>query len=99
MYRIRYKQIFIHLDICKVKYPKALHAFGIRLRQLREERNLSQQELADLSDLTRITITRFENGQMNPTFDALVGITKGLEIPLKELVDVELPKEKPVRKI
>jgi len=80
-----------------VKYPLALKTFGHRLRQIREERNLSQQELADLADLTRITITRFENAQMTPTLEALIGITKGLEIPLKDLMDFSLPKEKPVK--
>jgi transcriptional regulator with XRE-family HTH domain len=48
-----------------------------------------------LADLTRISITRFENAKMNATLEALVGIAKGLEIPLTELVDFPLPNEKP----
>ena len=77
-----------------MKYPSAAKAFGVRLRQLREERKLSQQELADLADLTRVTITRFENAKMNATLEALVGIAKGLEITLKELVDFPIPRER-----
>ena len=93
MYRIRYVLFLVEPDLWSVKYPNATKTFGIRLRQIREERGLSQQELADLADLSRLTITRFENAQMNPSLDALVGICKGLEMPLKELVDFPIPKE------
>ena len=54
---------------------------------------MSQQELADLSDLARKTIVRIENGD-GTTFDVLVSLALGLEIPLEELVKFPLPKGK-----
>jgi transcriptional regulator with XRE-family HTH domain len=75
-----------------VKNPAAIRAFGIYVRQLREQRNLTQQELADLSDLARKTIVRIENGD-STTFDAMVSLARGLEISLEELVGFPLPKE------
>lgn len=98
MYRIRYVTFLIGADLWGVKYPIEAKAFGIRLRQIREKRGLSQQELADLADLSRLTITRFENAQMNPSLDALVGIGRGLEMPLKELVDFVVPDERAAKK-
>lgn len=81
-----------------MKHPSSVKEFGVHLRQLREARNLSQQELADLSELDRITITRVENAKIALTLDHLIGIAKGLEIPMSTLMGFELKKEKPVRK-
>jgi len=76
-----------------VKNPASIKAFGVHVRQLREARGLSQQQLADLSDLARKTIVRIENGD-STTFDVMVSLARGLEISLEELVRFPLPKEK-----
>lgn len=81
-------------DLWLVKNPKGVKAFGIYLRQLRETRNLSQQELADLADLAKKTIQRIENGHAAATNDVMISIARALNISLKELVDFNLPKEK-----
>lgn len=80
-----------------MKHPLSLKEFGIHLRQLREARGLSQQELADLSELDRVTVTRVENSKISLTLDHLIGIAKGLEIPMSTLMDFKLPKEKPMQ--
>ena len=76
-----------------MKNPASIKAFGVHVRQLREKRNLSQQELADLADLARKTIVRIENGD-STTFDVMVSLARGLEVSLEELVRFSLPKEK-----
>lgn len=76
-----------------MKNPASIKAFGVHVRRLREARNLSQQELADLADLARKTIVRIENGD-GTTFDVLVSLARGLEISLEELVRFPLPKER-----
>lgn len=76
-----------------MKNPASIKAFGVHVRQLREARGLSQQELADLADLARKTIVRIENGD-STTFDVMVSLARGLEISLEELVRFPLPKEK-----
>ena len=40
--------------------------FGERLKQLREERNLSQQELGDENGVTKDTLYRWEASKMQP---------------------------------
>ncbi|MCW3126591.1 MAG: hypothetical protein JWO03_2249 [Bacteroidetes bacterium] len=77
-----------------VKNPLAIKEFGIHLRRLREARDLSQQELADLSDIAKRTIIRVENGKSAATNDIMISIARGLETTLIELVDFQLPKEK-----
>lgn len=76
-----------------MKNPLAAKAFGVHLRRIRESRELSQQELADLCDLSRRTIIRIENGD-STNLDVLVSLAKGLEIDFSELVIFEIPKEK-----
>lgn len=71
-----------------------IKAFGIHLRRMREERKHSQQALADLADLAKSSIQRFENAEMNPTLDALLSIANALEMPLHELMNFSIPKEK-----
>ncbi len=76
-----------------MKHPAAIRTFGVHLRQLREKQQLSQQELANLADMAKTSIQRFENAQMSATIDALISIAKGLEIPMKDLMDFSFPKE------
>lgn len=77
-----------------MKNPSGIKAFGVHLRRLREAKELSQQELADLSDVAKITVQRIENAKYTVTLDVLISIAEGLEIPLKELVDYHYPKER-----
>lgn len=76
-----------------VKNPLGVKEFGIHVRRLREERKLSQQELADLADLAKKTITRIENGNAAATNDVMISLARALNITLNELVSFQLPKE------
>jgi DNA-binding XRE family transcriptional regulator len=55
---------------------------------------MSQQQLANEADRPKITIQRIENGKYSPTLDVVISIARGLKVPLKELMDYHLPKEK-----
>ena len=70
-----------------MKNPAEIKAFAIHLRVLREKAGLSQQELADLADISKMTIQRIENAKYIVTLDTLVNIASALQIPLKKLVD------------
>lgn len=48
---------------------------------------MSQQELADTAEISKITIQRIENAKYSVTLDTLVSLAAALEIPLKKLVD------------
>lgn len=51
---------------------------GARIRQLREEAGLSQQDLADITGLQRPNISRIESGRYNTGQDILSKIALAL---------------------
>jgi len=77
-----------------VKNPNEIKALGTHLRRLRDARNLSQQELADLADLAKITIQRIENAKYCATIDILISISAALKISHSELVSFQISKPK-----
>ena len=64
---------------------KILVAFGERVRELRKEKRLSQEELADKAGLHRTYIGMIERGEKNITLTNIEKISKALELTIKEL--------------
>ena len=52
---------------------------NLRLKSARTEKNLSQQELADLVGVSRQTINAIEQGDYNPTIRLCISICKALD--------------------
>ena len=59
---------------------------GRRIRALRQERGLSQEQLAFESDLHRAYIGQIERGEKNIGLQNLEKIAKALKVPVKELL-------------
>ena len=87
-----YPNLFEISRLLCVKNPADIKAFGTHLRKLREERELSQQQLADMADIAKITVQRIELAKFVATLDVMISLTKALEIPLKELTNFKLKK-------
>ncbi len=64
-----------------------LISFGKRLREVRNEKGLSQEELALRAGLSQSQIYRIEKGLINTTISTALHIAETLEIPFKELFD------------
>ena len=62
-------------------------AFGNRIRTLRMERGLSQQQLADKMYVTRYTVMRWESGEHVPDITVLSRLAEFLEVETYELLD------------
>jgi len=58
---------------------------GERIRQLRKEKNLSQDALGERANLHNNYIGQVERGEKNVTIDSLSKIAAGLEVSLEEL--------------
>jgi transcriptional regulator with XRE-family HTH domain len=56
------------------------------VRQLRQARGLTQQQMAKLSRLPRATWANLESGTANPTLAVLHGVAVALQVSLEELV-------------
>jgi len=57
----------------------------MKLKLARVEKGLSQQELADLCDVTRQTIGLIEKGKYNPTLNLCIKIARVLNLTLNDL--------------
>lgn len=70
-----------------------LKQLGKKIKALREEQNLSQQELASLCDFEKSNMSRIEAGNTNPTVFTLYKISSALKIPIHLIIqDVDLHK-------
>lgn len=63
-----------------------------RLKEIRAEKGISQEELAFTSELTLSQIARIETIKTNPTISTLFKIIRTLEISPSELFNFELSK-------
>lgn len=60
----------------------------IQLKEIREKRNLTQDELAELSGVRQSTISNIELGHtVNPGLDTLQKLSKALGVSLDELTE------------
>lgn len=62
--------------------------FGVHIRQLREKKNMSQQDLANDCGMSKRQIGRIERGEINTTLGTIINIANALHIEPKELLDV-----------
>lgn len=67
--------------------PIVLRSLGSRIRKLREERGVSQQDFADACGVHRTAIGLLERGHRSPRFDTLFIIGRELDVPLTKIVD------------
>jgi transcriptional regulator with XRE-family HTH domain len=59
---------------------------GDRLRQLREQRNLSQGDIEERTGLLRCYVSRVENGHTVPTVETLEKWARALDMPLYKVM-------------
>lgn len=67
---------------------------GNRLRKMREERNLTQMQLAELTDMSDRAISNIETGKANPHLDHMILIASALGISLNHLVSDAVSEQK-----
>jgi len=62
---------------------------GLKIRNLRIERNLTLQQLSDKLNIEYNNLIRIEKGRTNPTIGTLYKICQVLGVSLVDIVDVE----------
>lgn len=58
---------------------------GARVRELRKAKSWTLEQAANQAGLARSTLSKIENGQMSPTYEALKKLAVGLEISVPQL--------------
>ena len=57
-----------------------------KLRAIREENNLTQEQLAELSEISDRHLRKLETASTNPSADVLCRISYVLDVPMDELM-------------
>lgn len=65
-------------------------SFSENLKQIRREHHLSQEELAELLDVSRQAVSKWEQGQGYPEVEKLLLLSSALHISLDALMSVEM---------
>lgn len=72
---------------------EGLKLLAKRLKEIRAEKGISQEELAYRSELTLSQIARIETTKTNPTISTLFKIIRTLEICPSDLFNFQLPEK------
>jgi len=71
------------------EYELQMDLIGKAIKQIRQERNLTQEELGKLIGVQKAQISRLENNTSNVTMDTLLRVFTALKAKVK--LQVELP--------
>lgn len=71
---------------------------GKFIAELRKEKNITQQELADKLNVTDRAISHWENGRRLPDYSLLKPLSEALDISINELLSGEKLSDKEVKK-
>lgn len=66
---------------------KVLDCVGERIRDLRMKRRMTQDELAELADISSRNLSDIENGKVDCHLTTLYAISKAFNISLSEMFD------------
>lgn len=58
---------------------KRREELGLRLREIREKKGLSQEQLADIMNVSRTTISKIESGKFNCSYDYIIKFSAVLD--------------------
>lgn len=74
-------------------------SFADNLRQIRKDKNLSQEDLAELLDVSRQAISKWEQGIGYPEVEKLLLLSNRLNISMDSLMATEIAKENDVNNV
>lgn len=60
---------------------------GVRLKELRRSKGLSQEKLAEKANVNSKYLSRMERGTENPTLDMLIKLSHALDVEMWEMFD------------
>lgn len=60
---------------------------GIRIKEIRRNKGLTQKQLGEKCHIAESTIRRYESGNLNPKIETLQKIATALECDLSDLMD------------
>lgn len=61
--------------------------FGIKIKYLRKEKKISQEELGRRFEVTKQTVSNWENGVSTPSYETLIGLAELFSVDINFLLD------------
>jgi putative transcriptional regulator len=61
--------------------------YKIKLKEVRQKKGLTQQELAKKFDIKQTNISEYESGKQKPSLDTFIEMAKILDLSLDELIE------------
>lgn len=61
--------------------------FGRKIKELRKEKNISQEKLANLAEIDRTYLPTIEKGERNVSIEVVEKLAKALGVRIKDLFD------------
>jgi transcriptional regulator with XRE-family HTH domain len=77
----------------KIQRGADMITLGQKIKQLRNEKGLSQSDLEKRSGVSSKLLSKYENGRIMPTADTLKKIAEGLDISADYLIFDNVPKD------
>lgn len=71
---------------------------GTFLKELRKEKQLTQEQLAEMLGVTNRSVSRWENGINMPDFDVVIELANYYDVSIEEILDGERRKEEMIDK-
>lgn len=85
----RFLSSLIKITLLSLKKENILVLVGKRIKQLREQKCIEQQDFAAMCNFEKSNLSRLESGRTNPTIKTLSTITKSLNVSLSEFFEFE----------
>lgn len=60
--------------------------FSVKLRQLRKEKRMSQEQIAEILNISRQSVSKWESGKSYPELDKLIVLSDLFEVTLDDLI-------------
>ncbi len=61
--------------------------FGQKIKLIRFQKNISQEKLSELSEISRSVMGKIERGEISTTLNSVEKISEALNVNVKELFD------------
>jgi len=64
-----------------------LISLGSRIREIRKQKKMTQEQLANVCEFEKANLSRIESGLTNPTILTLLKMSRALEVRLSDFFD------------
>jgi len=75
----------LHQNLGVVKVTRQSKKIGVKIREIREDKGYTQEELAHKANLNRAYIGYIERGERNASTETISKIAKALKVPVHKL--------------